>query len=325
MRRSADLWVVCGAAFVVVATAFVLAYVDLPWQSRLWAAVQDAGHVLAIGWVAVCLLVAARRLMPSEPRSVLRNYLLVLAAAAAIGLLVELAQQWSGRDAELGDFIRDVIGAAVFLAFAALLDPALRDRPRRYRRTTRVIVAGTATLLLVLALAELAQWCAAYVQRIQRFPEIVRFDSPWSTRFVSVGRHDLRFVTPPADWESPDSARVGRLTLKPSRYAGFTIDEPYPRWEGFDALVIELYSEATHAYPVTVRVHDAAHNQDYSDRFNARFTIKPGANRIRIPLTSIESAPRNRSMDMDDIAGIVVFASSPAAPLTLLVRSVGLE
>lgn len=325
MRRHADLWVGCGAAIVVVAIAAALTYVDLPWRSHLSGAVQDAGHVVAIGCAAVCLLVAARRFVPATPRNILRQYLSAFAAAVAIGILVELVQQWTGRDAELEDFLRDLIGAAVFLAFAALLDPALREHPRTQRRAIRIAVAGVATLLLACSLGELALWSVAYLERNRRFPEIVRFDSPWSTRFVSVGRNDLRFVAPPADWEGPDSVRVARLTLKPSRYTGFTIDEPYPRWSGYQALVIELYSEAPDAFPITVRVHDAAHDKDYTDRFNARFAIQHGANRIRIPLTAIESAPRNRSMDMDEIAGIVVFASSPPAPLTLLVRSVSLE
>ena len=316
---------VCGAAIVVVAIAVTLAYVDLPWQSRLWAAVQDAGHVVAIGCVAVILLVAVRRLFPVRPRSIVRQYLLVLAAAAAIGLVVELAQYWSGRDAELGDLLRDVIGATVFLAFAALLDPALRGYPRRHRRAIRVGIASVATLLLAATLVELAIWCAVYVERNQRFPEIARFDSPWSTRFVSVGGNDLRFVTPPPGWESAAGERVAQLTLRPSRYSGFSINEPYPRWSGYGALVIDLYSEEAGEFHLTVRVHDAAHNGDYSDRFNARFTIRPGPNRIRIPLAAIESAPRNRTMDMDDIAGIVIFAVSPPASLTLRVRSVSLD
>ena len=325
MHRYAEASVVCGAAVVVVAIAVVLAYVDLPWQSRLWAAVQDAGHVVAIGSVAVCLLIAARRLFPPTPRSIARHYYSAFAAAAAIGLLVELAQQWSGRDAELGDLVRDVIGAAVFLAFAALLDPALRGYPRRHWRTVRLAVAGVAMLAFALALGDLALWCAAYVERNQRFPDIVRFDSRWGTRFVSVGRNELQFVTPPPGWESPDGGRVARLTLRPARYSGFTIDEPYPRWSGYDALVVELYSEAEQAFAVTVRVHDAAHDQNYSDRFNARFTIRPGPNRIRIPLAAIESAPRNRTMNMNAIAGIVIFTVSPPAPLAVLVRSVSLQ
>ena len=56
MRRHQDLWVVCGAAIVVVAITAVLAYVDLPWQSHIGTATQNAGHVVAIGWVAVLII-----------------------------------------------------------------------------------------------------------------------------------------------------------------------------------------------------------------------------------------------------------------------------
>lgn len=316
---------VSGAAIVIVAITAVLAYVDLPWQSHIGTAAQNAGHVVAIGVVAVCLLIAARRLFPTAPPGIFRQYLLVLAVAAALGLLVEFIQLSSGRDVEPADFVRDLIGAAVFLTFAALVDPALRGHPRRHRQVIRAGAATVATLLLVLALGELALWSAAYVQRNQRFPDIAHFDSRWSTRFVSVGRNDLRFVTPPGDWERGAGGRVGSLTLYPSRYTGFSIDEPYPHWSGYDALAIDLYSEAMDEFSITVRVHDAAHNQAYSDRFNAQFMIGPGSNRLRIPLAAIATAPRNRLMDMDNIAGISLFTVSPPAPLTLLVGSVSLE
>ena len=69
---------------------------------------MDARHVVAIGSVALCLLIATRRLFPTTPRSIARHYFSAFSAAAAIGLIGELAQQMSGRDAEVGDPVRDL-------------------------------------------------------------------------------------------------------------------------------------------------------------------------------------------------------------------------
>jgi hypothetical protein len=59
---------------------------------------------------------------------------------------------------------------------------------------------------------------------------------------------------------------------------------------------------------LTIRVHDADHDQRYADRFNRRLVVSPGLNRFVIPVEDIVNAPDRRRMDLRRIRGIVLFA-----------------
>ncbi len=58
---------------------------------------------------------------------------------------------------------------------------------------------------------------------------------------------------------------------------------------------------------LTIRVHDAKHNQDFSDRFNIRLQIRPGLNEIEIMLSQVVRGPSDREPDLENVAGIGLF------------------
>ena len=76
---------------------------------------------------------------------------------------------------------------------------------------------------------------------------------------------------------------------------------------------------------VTIRVHDAAHDQRYEDRFNRTLTIAPGVNRFEIRLDDIRTAPDRREMDMSRIRGVVIFAYRLAASTHVFLGPLQLE
>jgi hypothetical protein len=63
---------------------------------------------------------------------------------------------------------------------------------------------------------------------------------------------------------------------------------------------------------MTCRIHDRIHVQGgrrFQDRFNRRYTMQPGWNRIHIPLLDVQQAPEGRAMDLNFIMAVGLFAT----------------
>jgi hypothetical protein len=102
-------------------------------------------------------------------------------------------------------------------------------------------------------------------------------------------------------------------------------DEPYPDWRGRDALVWTIVSDLDRPLLMAIRVHDAAHDQRFRDRFNRKFTVAPGVNRLRIPLDDIRNAPDRRKMDMRRIRAVILFVFDLKRPASLFLGPLRLE
>ncbi len=90
-------------------------------------------------------------------------------------------------------------------------------------------------------------------------------------------------------------------------------------------MAITIVSDLDAPLPIAIRVHDAAHDQRYEDRFNRALTIAPGVNRITIALDDIRHAPDRREMDMRRIRGVLLFAYQRTQPTRLYLGPIRLE
>lgn len=291
---------------LVVALLALLAFVDAPEQTLFWIALFDAGHALLFGVVALLVrgLLDLMRPATGGARASAQAFCatLVLAAASEIVQLFQPA-----RDASVGDFLRDSAGAAASLLFHLVLT---RSGPAGGRRGTRLgLVLSTCGVSLLVAVAvPFLRVVDTYRQRNRAFPTLVALDgSSWERQFLSTGGADLvRGVGPSATgWAGGPTAL---LNLRPGTYSGLVLDEPYPDWRGFKRLVLPVFSDDDVPLTLTVRVHDAWHNQRLDDRFNQRFVVTRGPHLIVIPLDDVRRAPRGREMDLGRIRGIVLFA-----------------
>jgi len=162
-------------------------------------------------------------------------------------------------------------------------------------------------------------------ERARAFPVLARFDgSWWESALIETGNSALtpgKSSTPPPGMPSG----LARIDLQPATYPGLTIDQPYPDWRGYQRLVLTIVSDLDVPIPLTLRVHDAAHDNRYGDRFNTRLMVTPGANRLTIPLEEIRRAPAGREMDLSRIRGIVLFAYRLNHPVHLYLGTVRLE
>ena len=206
-RRTAIALAAIGACL-----AF-LHFVKPPTDTHLLRELLSTGHILVFGLIALLALV-------SQQSRDAKAYLRAFAVTLALGAASEFLQSFSpDREASLGDFARDVSGAAVFLCLAALWGRESR------RSISSVALAIVAVLSLSAGVAPLVLLSRDYAGRNAAFPKLCCFTGTWEQRFIETDSVELEPVAPP-----PGERGTGwaRLSFSPATWPGVTIEEVYP-------------------------------------------------------------------------------------------------
>ncbi|MBU4315659.1 MAG: hypothetical protein KKF30_00140 [Proteobacteria bacterium] len=116
-----------------------------------------------------------------------------------------------------------------------------------------------------------------------------------------------------------------KLDMYPTAYPGVTF-KGYPEdWSRFDALAMNIFNppENKGDCRITLRIDDQEKTPPYQDRYNGTFLLKPGLNRINIPVGEIKT-PRGRPLDLDRIQTFILFTVEPPEKKTLFLDHVRL-
>ena len=311
-------------SFLLVMVLGVL-FGQLPGDTLLWGELQNTAHIPLFGLVAIATLCVLRELVPLLRDRPLVGYLLAGVASFTIGLLTEIAQLLTHRDASISDAMRDLAGTVVGLGLYASFDPRMQLFWRRQRRGLRAVTIVLSCVVFAVSLFPLVRLAAAYLQRSAAFPVIVDFRTSWSRAFLQCKSAVLAKVAAAESQVSVPDYLTTRLDLDPVPYSGVYVTEPYPDWHSFAYLTFDVYSPQRQPLWLVLRIHDALHNQAYSDRFNRRLEIRPGNNRFRIPLPAVEAAPAKREMDMSRIRGLGLFSTDLTRPTSFYLGTLRLE
>jgi len=304
--------------FFVLASLLVLAMLAVALvpssDKRLLAsALLDAGHVPLYALLAILLLRLLRVAPGLVGRGPVLHYVLAFLGVVFFGLLTEFVQIFVQRDAEVLDLGRDLLGGGA----ALLVNLAFERRAQRLLASFLILLAIG---LLGTGLAELGLIARDYLARDRAFPVLCEFDDAWEGRFVRVLDGELACVEPPSGWEV--EGLVGRVKLEVAQFPGLLIREPVADWTAYQSLRLQIRTDEP--LELVLRVHDAWHNETFTDRFNRKIPFAAGLSEIRIGLDEISEAPRGRSMDMSRIAGLALFAESPQRELVFYVDSIEL-
>jgi hypothetical protein len=288
--------------------------VSLPSWPKILGVLNNMAHAPVFGAFALIVLRLAR-ISRSSGAARASDYGIAFVFAIGVGGLVEIAQAFMDRDASLEDLGTDTLGAGCALGIAAAFDRQLW--PARIRFAGRVAAAAAGLFCGLLALLPVGQAVIAYVDRAAAFPVVARFSSPRDLYFIGSGTARLSLQPLPARWARPDDDLSLRIDFAAPVWPGISHEEPEPDWRGFSALVLDVTNPAETPLRLTVRVHDMVHDQRFEDRFNRAFEVPP-SNRValRIPIKDILAGPVHRSLDLEHIAGIVVFESSGSASIS---------
>ena len=296
---------------VAIALIALVLGASLPSWPKILGVLNNMAHAPVFGAFALIVL-RLTRLWRAPAAARAGDYGIAFAVAIGAGGLVEIAQGFLDRDSSLEDASTDALGAGCALGIAAALYHQLwRDK---IRLAGRVAAAAVGLFCGLWALLPVGQAVIAYAERAAAFPVIARFSSPRDLYFIGSGTARLSLQPLPARWARPGDDLSLRIDFAAPVWPGVSHDEPEPDWHGFSALVLDVTNPDQIPLQLTVRVHDAEHDQRYEDRFNRAFEVMP-ANRVvlRIPMPDILTGPVGRSLDLAHVAGIVVFESSGAA------------
>ncbi|UCE24388.1 MAG: hypothetical protein JSU74_14065 [Candidatus Zixiibacteriota bacterium] len=304
---------------VLTMVAAVLMY-ELPFDTRLWIEIQNAGHTPIFGIVSLLVLGISSRLLGTVFSKRLVHYLVALVVTALLGLFSEYAQIDGPRDADIMDFLRDIAGIVSFLGVSVCVDRKVNLRAGKLRG----IILTVAILSFIATMVPVAYWSTVYLGRNATFPVICDFDSYWGKRFVGTNNAALSIVRAPRDI-TDDTTSVGQVTFGGDDYPGLEILEPYPDWRGYRQVSFEVLSPEDSSVHLSVRIEDQSHNGEFEDRFNRTVLVKSGMNKISFGLADIRSAPSTREIDLASMGAIHIFAARRDSGLTLYFDNIRLE
>jgi len=298
-----------------IAGLFIVIVGELPGNSLLWREAQNTAHIFAFGFLAIISLLLVQSTSSLKKHHPAWTYLIAAMISLLAGIAIEFIQMGIGRDAEVHDVLRDLLGIYSFLGLYAYFDPVLSRYRNQQNRKILSVVMFSSSALLVAGLIPLTNMTLSTVQRNIAFPTLIDFGQRWPSAFITTQDAELSVVNLPAQWQHDEPQRVSRMTVYPARYPGFALHEPVADWSGYTALLFYVYSEATQPFKLALRINDRQHNQEYEDRYTTSFKVMPGANSISIPLDEIRNGPVDRELDMQRIDKLMLFAVEPEQPL----------
>ena len=314
-----------GIAALLAAVFFLMLFLDrfgFNSQSQFWSAARNFGHAPLFGVIAIVILWLLQ-LSFGRRTSALFQYSVALIATAGLGAFSEYMQFFTQRDADIMDLIFDIAGAASFLAVYFSIDPRLSDREHQFQRRFRWRLRIAALVTLLVAAIPTFIGAAASWHRRTTFPELYTFSGYLEGQYLETKSASVEYVEPPAEWSGHDS-QVARVTFYPSQYPGLAFKGPFPDWNGYQALTLDIFSPADSTLEVHLMVKDYK-SASYDNRYNGKFEIGKGYNTIRIQLSDIENAPKYRQLNLASIYVIHFFIIEPKQPIVLYIDDFSLE
>lgn len=300
---------------LVICFCFVLFFVEGPEyeSARSFRNAWNLGHLFFFCLFSYLIATQWKRIAGVSFR---KQGLWLLGVSLILGVLIELGQMLlDNRSPDIYDILGDLLGSLLALAFLV---------PSR-KSISRFALRSFQTILFVVFLVSVFPLVKVLIDEgiaRRQFPVLSDFETPFEVDRWRGGEMPERVNT---------IARHGRFSLKvrlnTSRYSGVSLNYFPGDWRSFDSLQFSLFNPSTQPLRIICRVHDIHHKdygQVYSDRFNRSCDLHPGWNDIRIPLSDIAHAPKNRKMDLSHIRGFCIFAVRLPRPETIYVDDVRL-
>jgi hypothetical protein len=310
------------AAVAIVALLSVLLFVSIPGQGLWYGVLLNASHGPIFAAVAALLMLV----QPAGARSSATAYVNTFFVAIGLGILIEVFQTMMHRPGQSFDVITDAAGAAAGLGLWAMVER------RRSGAGSRSGAAGSWwPLAIALAGITLVAWpplqaARAYAQRSAGFPTLAQFQWPRDLTFVTTDGVGVAIVELPAPWARQAGERALRLGFDAQHSPAVQLVEPSPDWRGYSVLAADLTNPGDAEVQLTFRVLDAHHDWSHEDRLNLPLVLAPGTRTtVRVALAEVADAPASRSMDLAQIANVMLFGRPSPEPGAIYVSRLWLE
>ncbi|MBL8269659.1 VanZ family protein [Steroidobacter sp.] len=310
------------ALLVISILLVAVVFAPVPGDTRWIRTLHNSAHAPIFGCVALLTLFIVRTQPRFASLALATQYALALAAALLLGILTELLQIPVGRDASVEDALHDVIGAVALLGIFAVFDRRVRAASKA--SLVRLIAAVVGSAALAVAAAPVTRAAIKYQQRDERFPVLADFTERYDRYFIFQKSAEFAPATMPLQWAGTAGERAMHVNLLDGPYPGLEFIELAADWSHYSTLAVDLTNPTPLGLQFVLRVHDATHNNQPSDRFGRRFELAPQTRQvIRIPLQDVAAGPRERVLDLRNVAGMIIFRTddSPRASELYLSRA----
>lgn len=299
---------------IVLFVLLCLLFLPLPANNLWWREFFNSGHTALF---ALLSFVIYRQIKSTAYFSnTVAVYPFVLFVGLLLGALAELLQNFVQREASLNDLYGDFFGLSAGLCLIA----AYELKASRDRKTSVISLVAISGSLLLIGISPLIQLSWLYVERKNAFPVVMDFDANWASCFARFNNVDLLARTSLSRHKSVYPVQFNR-----GKYPGISVIEPEPDWSAYHSLRVNIFSGNKADVVLTLRVHDATHNQQFSDRYNKKLLIRSGMNEINIPLSRVAITPSGRDLDLQNVAGIILFMTKLEESVWLEVGNIYLE
>ena len=122
-----------------------------------------------------------------------------------------------------------------------------------------------------------------------------------------------------ADKQATHGEKSLRLELYPSDYPGLAPKLRENDWRGYKGFRFDVYNPNKEEVRITVRIDDRRDYPNYADRYNKSFILKPGMNRMKIPLDTLVTSGTDRKLNLKEIYRVLIFMTRPERRVVLYV------
>lgn len=265
-----------AALIALVCVGLLLAPVTLHETGRAFRAWWDFSHVPALAIITGCLLAAGRHVRIAD-RGLLAAWLAMLLLPPALEGLQGFS---AGREQHLADIAYGWAGCLIGgLWFTG------QGAARRLAGLAALLAAGYPAAITL---------DAARVHRM--FPVLSSFDSPLEATRWRIHGCDVRQTD---GWDITICDEVA--------YPGVILDDERRNWSAATDLCVSAFLPGSEPLDMTVVIDDAPGIQAYDNRFQRRFTLRPGSNLIRIERAWFGFTTGGRPMNLQAIAGLGLY------------------
>jgi VanZ family protein len=299
-----------GVILLIATTLFFVGGPD-HHSPRSLKAFWDLGHIFYFGLLSLLLL--RLRLLASQ--SLQSRWTVILLVSLLTGVLIEILQYGTHREPSIMDVVRDVAGSFIALAFLA---PPAKAWPAK----------SAAVAILLFLLSPLAMSLTDEAMARHNFPVLADFESPFEISRWTGNTHYKISSIPQAGENNSNAQKVLQISLSTTKYSGVALNYFPSDWRGYNKLIIRVYQPDTEPLRITCRIHDLQHarsTQEFHDRYKQSFIVNQGWNDIVIDLKNVETAPTDRSMQMDQIRNLGIFSIQLPLPRLLYIDEVYLS
>jgi VanZ family protein len=296
MKRHPRLTTTAAIFASTLFVSFLLFYDFGKSSSRIIQTLTSYGHVPLFGFIALGVL----WLMSGGNYRNCGKKLYVQAGIinVLLGTLTEIIQIWTpSRTFRFGDILSDAVGGTAFLVFLYSYRQGIGRRGKialRALALSGLIVMGhsiiTATLDTI-QMAYEAPLLGSFENRLEM--------SRWHENESTIKRTRLH---------AAHGEYALEVNLSPGVFPGVSLVHLIPDWRNYSTLSFDVFLTGTSPLPLTVRINDIKHNEDYDDRYNRTFVLAPNRNHITIDLEEVRKSPRGREMNMAHMRLICLFS-----------------